>query len=916
MTPSPAPRHGGDLKALAAASGRDPSDIIDFSASLNPLGPPDWLRPVIGAAISDLVHYPDPDSLAFRQAAARRHGLTAETLLAGNGTSDLLFALCRAARDLGLTRALIPVPAYVDYRLAAERAGLAVTPLLLDPGRGFALSPDDLAAALGPASDSSGPAGMSGPSGAFDASGSSSPPGASNPSGSPGSSGPSGPSLVLFGRPNNPTGQETLSADAVRQLARSRPDCLFAADEAFADFTPGLDPLTRDRPPNVAVLLSLTKSFAIPGLRPGLLCADPDLLARTRDHLSPWSVNTLAQAVGERAMDETAHLEKTRVAVTEWRAALAGALAALPGLTVYPSKANFLLCRLPATGPDAEALAARLLSGHGLAIRPCANFEGLSRRHFRLAVRPPEDNARLLDALGAVLCPGRAPAAPKKRPTPALMFQGTASNAGKSVLAAALCRILYQDGWRVAPFKAQNMSLNSAVTPDGREIGRAQALQARACRLTPDARMNPILLKPTTDTGSQVIVLGRPVGHMNVAAYFAYKSTAREHVRQAYDALAAENEIMVLEGAGSPAEVNLKAHDIVNMAMAAHARAAVLLAADIDRGGAYAALLGSMDCLTEAERRLVKGFVLNRFRGDPGLLAPANDFLRRATGREVLGVIPYIDALGLPEEDSVSFKARPSAAPPDPGAFLDIAVLDTPRISNFTDRDAFGVEPDVALRLVRRPEELGTPDAVILPGSKSTLADLDDLRRRGLHTALLALAEAGRTEIVGLCAGLQMLGLRIDDPTGLESGRATAEGLGLLPLRTEFSPEKTLTSAAARHLPTGLPLYGYEIHHGRTSPAGPDQASAVPVVLRADGQAIGWSRPDGLVWGAYLHGLFDADAFRRAFLDRLRARRGLPPVTAVTPYDLEPALDRLADVARENLPMDRVYALLGLPPRT
>ena len=856
--------HGGNRRALAAAAGRDPAAILDASASLNPLGPPDWLRPVIGAQVSELVHYPDPDCTGLLRAAATRYNAPPDQLAAGNGTSQLLFALPRLT---GLARAVIPEPAYADYATACHRAGLDLRRPRLAEDTGFALDPAVIEAAL------------------------------------------TSPSLVLCASPGNPSGR-VIPAGLLRELAGRHPESLFVVDEAYADFVDGFDSLApKDRPHNVAVLLSLTKVFAIPGLRLGLCAASPDLADRLRRALPPWSVNSLAQAVGERALGDDAFRARTRAALGPLRDRLAGGLARL-GLFVHPGQANYLLVRLPEGAPGSGAVCRRLLVEHGVAIRDCANFTGLTDRHIRLAVRPEAETDRLLAALAAVLDAPAGPAYLPRRPTPAIMVQGTTSNAGKSVLCAGICRALARRGLAVAPFKAQNMSLNSGVTPDGAEMGRAQILQARACGLVPDARMNPVLLKPTSDLGSQVIVLGKPVGVMRVMEYFAYKPRAGAVARQAYDSLAAQAEVMVLEGAGSPAEINLKAHDIVNMAMARHARARVLLVTDIDRGGAYAALAGTMDCLTEEERALVAGYVLNRFRGDPGLLGPANDWLRELTGRPVLGVVPYLADLGLPEEDSVSFKAGDvlaEDAPADP-ARLDIAVIDLPHGSNFTDIDALAVEPDARPRRVRAVRDLGRPDAVIIPGSRNTLADLAALGQSGLAGALLDLAREGKTEIVGICAGLQMLGQAVRDPLGLESDRGRAAGLGLLPLETELLADKTLTVTRAVEAPSGLPLAGYEIHHGQTRAVGP----AVPrVIRRGDGAAIGHGHPALPIWGAYLHGLFDADAFRRHWLDGLRARRGLAPVGTITPYDLEPALDRLADVVEESLGRSGLAALVG-----
>lgn len=855
--------HGGNIHALAAASGRDPSDILDASASINPLGPPPWLRDVLSAAVSELVHYPDPDATELIAAAAARYNAPASHFVAGNGTSELLFTLPRCT---GLARAVIPSPAYTDYATACHKAGMDVRRLPGSELDGFALHIERIEAVL------------------------------------------RSPSMVIIASPANPTGA-LADAAAIVDMAGRHPQSLFVVDEAFADFVPGFRSLAGERPHNVAVLLSLTKSFAVPGLRLGLLAASPDLADWVRRTLPPWSVGAMGQAVGVRALADAAYLEASRQALPPLRDKLAAGLAAL-GLTVFPGAANFLLARLAMTGPNAPEVCRRMLAEHGVALRDCSNFSGLTDRYLRIAVRPEAETERILDGLAHVLAACPAPVSRPRRRTPALMLQGTTSNAGKSVLTAGICRLLDRAGYRTAPFKSQNMSLNSGVTADGLEMGRAQIVQARACRLAPDARMNPILLKPTSELGSQVIVMGKPVGTMRVGEYIAYKPTAFAAAREAYDSLAAEVDVMVVEGAGSPAEINLKAHDIVNMAMARHAGARVLIAADIDRGGAYAGLLGTMECLAEDERGLVAGYILNRFRGDAGLLAPANAFLRARTGRGVLGVVPFLPNLGLPEEDSVTFKdggTLPETPPADAG-LLDIAVIDLPHVSNFTDIDALAVEADVRVRRVRTAERLGRPDAVVVPGSKNTLADLAWLRDSGLVAGISALAAGGKTEVVGICAGLQMLGLAVRDPLGLESGYGEAAGLGLLPLLTTLAAHKTLALTRAVHEPTGLALTGYEIHHGVTTA----QDGLTVAVRREGGEPIGYARTDAPVWGAYLHGIFDADAFRRAFCDGLRRRRGLPAVERVTAYDIEPALDRLADVIEASLGLDALRRLLGL----
>ncbi len=346
----------------------------------------------------------------------------------------------------------------------------------------------------------------------------------------------------------------------------------------------------------------------------------------------------------------------------------------------------------------------------------------------RIAVRTAEENERLCHALQDAL--GVTRKSVGRRMKPAVMLQGTSSNAGKSIMAAAFCRILLQDGYSVAPFKAQNMSLNSYVTRDGGEMGRAQVVQAQACRIDPDVRMNPILLKPSSDTGAQVILMGKPVGNMDVNTYIRYKPEAFTAVKEAYDSLASEHDVIILEGAGSPAEVNLKHHDIVNMTMARYARSPVILVGDIDRGGVFASFIGTMEVLAEWERALVAGFVINRFRGDKSLLDDAINYVERYTGRPTFGVVPYLQDLGLPEEDSVTFKSGPKEETRPAGDVVEIALIDLPHISNFTDFDSLRLEPDVHLSIVREPRDMGHPDVVILPGSKNVIGDLDYLEER------------------------------------------------------------------------------------------------------------------------------------------------------------------------------------------
>lgn len=857
--------HGGNLRRLAEQAGCLPEEILDFSANVNPLGPPPWLGQVVGQALRGVDSYPDPDCHDLLMAAAEAYKVWPTQVIAGNGASELLFAIASLG---GFGQAVIPSPTYVDYARACKAHRLKVVEMPL--GEDFRVN----FPAMGPLLTT--------------------------------------PSLVFLCNPNNPTGTVFSPAD-LREVATMFPRSRFVVDESFAEFMPdGADRLVRDRPSNVITVLSMTKFYAIPGIRLGLAFADPDVILRLRQAMPAWSVNTLAQKVGARCLRDTVYAARTREQTALLRESLASGLRHVPGIRVHPGTANYLLCRVDRVGQDAAPLRDRLLMEHRIAIRLCGNYEGLDNNWFRVAVRNGEDNERLIRAMEAVSGTGRGPVVRRTKRTPALMLQGTSSNAGKSVLAAAFCRIFLQDGYSVAPFKAQNMSLNSFVTDEGCEMGRAQVTQAMACRQRPDVRMNPVLLKPGSDTGSQVIVMGRPVGNMSVGEYVRYKPRAWEAVKTAYDSLANEHDIMVIEGAGSPAEVNLKHHDIVNMAMARHAGARVLLAGDIDRGGVFASMVGTMHLLTPAERDTVEGFLINRFRGDESLLEPAFGQMFEHTGKPVLGTIPYIHSLGLPEEDSVSFKEgfRPEARKLAPDQCVDIAVIDLPRISNFNDMDPLHAEPDVRVRVVSDAHELGTPDAVIIPGSKSTVPDMKALRGAGMAAALRALAgNGGRTRIVGICGGFQMLGEVVDDPFGLESETTRMDGFGLLPVQTTLVPEKTLTRTWGTHVKSGCEVHGYEIHHGQTKPL----SDSLRVALRDNaGQPLGFARADGRVWGTYLHGLFDADEFRRWFIDQLRRDRGLAPLGAVqVRFDLEDALDHLAGVVRQAVCMEKIYKALG-----
>lgn len=508
-----------------------------------------------------------------------------------------------------------------------------------------------------------------------------------------------------------------------------------------------------------------------------------------------------------------------------------------------------------------------------------------------------------------------------------IMVQGTASHVGKSVLVAALCRIFYQDGYRVAPFKSQNMALNSFVTKEGGEMGRAQVVQAEAAGLEPHVDMNPILLKPTGQASSQVIVLGRPVGNFSAQEYhLKYAREAWRVICEALDRLRRRFEIVVIEGAGSPAEVNLQATEIVNMRVARQADAPVLLVADIDKGGALAAVVGTLELLPPEDRCRVAGVIINKFRGDLRLFKPAIDFLEAKTGVPVVGVVPYFNGFRIQEEDTVSGEVLAAGQLPR-GRDLEIVVIHLPHISNFTDFDPLQEEPDVSLRYVGQGTPLGEPDLIILPGSKNTIEDLIFLKRSGLAAEIVRLCKEKRVPVLGICGGFQMLGEELCDPQHLESSVPRTEGLGLLDVKTVFVPQKLTSQVEAEAVGygpllscvKGQKVVGYEIHMGRTVLG----SNATPIfrIYRRSGEEVdyldGAQDAQGLVWGTYVHGLFDSKKFRRKFLNALRVRKGLPPLEKEVSLDhweqRQRDYDRLAAVVRGSLNMDKIYQLLGLP---
>lgn len=500
-----------------------------------------------------------------------------------------------------------------------------------------------------------------------------------------------------------------------------------------------------------------------------------------------------------------------------------------------------------------------------------------------------------------------------------IMIQGTGSSVGKSILTAGLCRIFYQDGFETAPFKSQNMALNSYITADGGEMGRAQVVQAEACAKAPDVRMNPILLKPTTDRKAQVILNGKVHAQMDAVTYHAYKPQLADAVKQTFESLAAENDIVVIEGAGSPAEINLRENDLVNMGMAEMADSPVLLVGDIDKGGVFASLYGTIMLLSPEERERVKGMIINKFRGDVEILKPGLKMIEDLTGIPVLGVVPY-SVLKIEDEDSLSERFKREQ---DLSKKIQVEVLYLPHVSNFTDFDALEILPDVNVRYVMRGEAIHDPDLLIIPGSKNTIEDLMYLKNAGLDEQIIRLYRRGK-RVVGICGGYQILGKTIADPHATESAIEQINGLGLLDTETVFETVKTTTQVTAAlegftlelaHL-NGLTVKGYEIHMGQTKRL---SGSPLTRIVAQLGQVVsiedGAISPDGRVFGTYIHGIFDNSDFTNGLLNVIRKEKGLDSLAQNTlSYEAFKAgeYDKLAQILRDSLDMEAVYKICGL----
>ena len=846
--------HGGDVFSYEKQYKRKP--VADFSANTNPLGISKKAKEALSALLEDstsLSSYPDRNSRALKTALSGEYGIKESKIVCGAGAVEIIYNVALAfSRG---KKSLIASPAFSEYKNALTRAGASeIESVIAKEEDDFLLSsvPDTTNCAL-----------------------------------------------FFICSPSNPAGAVT-SYDFLEKCALQcqKTNTILVLDACFSPFDDEAQQsvlklckkMSDESLSNIVIIGAFTKFYALAGLRAGFALCSDEKTARTLEEIAPpWSLSTAAQVAAVASLADSEFKERTKALIDEEREYMREKLSCL-GIKKVWGRANFLLFR-SRIGLKSE------LERKGIMIRSCSSFDGLNPAFFRVAIKSRRENDELLSALRACLS--------EKGACKFLMIQGTMSNAGKSFLTAALCRIFHEDGLRTVPFKAQNMALNSAVASDYSEIGRAQEMQARAAGVLSDYRMNPILLKPTSHTSSQVIVCGKAVSDMNALQYFKKKKDLMPVVLQCLESLASENDIIVIEGAGSPAEINLRENDIVNMGLATKINSPVLLASDIDRGGVFAQLYGTISLLDDEEKRLIKALVINKFRGDKALLASGVEQIEALTGKKVAGVIPMID-IRLDEEDSLS---QTLEIEHNKGEAIKIAVIRLPHISNFTDFEPFIMRKTCNVRFIKSAEDLKefSPHLIILPGTKNTLSDLDFLKQTQLFDTILTFVSEKKSVIIGICGGFQMLGKKIRDFEGVESEKQREESaLSLLEAETDFEKEKFLSNVSQK-LPKIEGFFsfwsekeasGYEIHCGRTN--GCDK--------NFDGMV------SGEVFGTYLHGFFDVDEITNELLKALCAHFSIKDAQIDESFcfsaEKEKEFSKLSSHVRKNLDMSAIYKIL------
>lgn len=866
--------HGGEAVKILSRRGLSGKKIrisCDFSVNLNPLGYPAEIEELFlnpGRFISD---YPHPDAAPAENELAKALGLKTSNLIIGNGATEIFDLILQSVKP---EKAMYCAPAYSGYAEICIKRSIETVPVKMKTSDGI-FTPDFSTLRT------------------------------------------TGAGLIFICSPNNPTGQ-TVNRRHILELAAAKKDTVIVVDESFMDFSfkaSSSTLMTSKLPPNLILVKSLTKIYSVAGLRLGFAYGNARIISRMKFLRLPWSVNAFAQAAVPLLFQDRDFLKKTVLYTKKLHEYMLDGILPLGRLLPCPSGTNFILCKV--SGMNAENLQAELMKKEIL-IRSCSEIYGLDNSYIRLALRPENEIDFLARELNSVF--GKK----KKAPSPekikgALMVVGTTSNAGKSITAAALCRYFANKGINVAPFKAQNMSLNSFVTPEGGEIGRAQAVQAEACRIEPHTDMNPVLLKPQGDSSSQIIINGKAAFTMNARTYYRNKQKIREKAFAAFDRLGKKYELIVMEGAGSPAEINLLKEDFVNMRMAEYAEASAILVADIDRGGVFASIFGTVTLIPPPLRKLLKGIIINKFRGDKRLLDSGIEKIEAITGIPVLGVMPFIKNLDIEDEDSLGLEKYTEAS--GKKSLLDIAVIKLPRISNFTDFQSLEKDPRISLRYTDVPEKLGNPDLLIIPGSKNTIADMEFLRKSGMEKELRRLHEKG-TPLFGICGGYQMLGEKISDPCGVEGRRRSMRGLALLPVETVLMQEKELAQVSGltgKGLPFAAPgtaFTGYEIHAGKSSRIKTKVSGPLQITRRGKvkcSEEAGDVSADGLVFGSYVHGLFDAAPLRLQLIEWLCRKKGLhrPCLLKQELKSRERTFNELADVLSENVDMRKISSFIS-----
>ena len=850
--------HGGDIYSFMV-NNKNTGRIYDFSVNTKPFGLSEKVKKSIIESIDEIKRYPDTESRELISDISEYHGIDKKYIVCGNGAADVIF---RAVKAINPENALIIAPTFSEYERALREAGSNVDIYILRyPMYITEEVINDIEYSK------------------YD--------------------------LIFLCNPNNPTGILLDSRNIYKIVENChRAGTKLFIDECFMDMTDENNSVINlcDRYNDIYILKSLTKMYAMPGLRVGYaISSDVDMIEKIRNTGQPWSVNTLAGKAASAALKDNDYRNKLINHLTAERRYMKEGLKAL-GFEVWDSKANYVFFRVfDKIKLDKE------LERYGIMIRNCEKMYGLGQGFYRVCIGLRQDNEYLLKSMESVVSGYRS----RKLKCRSIMVQGTMSNSGKSFITAGLCRIFNQDGYRTAPFKSQNMALNSYITAEGGEIGRAQAMQAESAGIEASVNMNPILLKPSSDHKSQVIVKGEIFGTMDAKEYYARKQEFIPYIKEAYRQLSESNDIIVLEGAGSPAEINLKSADIVNMGMAKISDSPVILVGDIDRGGVFASIYGTIELLDEDERRRVKGIIINKFRGDISILQSGIEMLEKMTGIKVLGVVPYID-VDIEEEDSLSEKLLQKKI--KQGSSIDIAVIRLPRISNFTDFDIFSRIEGVSLRYISDKDEVGNPDMIIIPGTKSTISDLKWLRQSGIEAKILKSRERG-TVIAGICGGYQMLGKELNDPEEIETGEKI-RGIGLLEVTTVFKPYKHRSRICGKvnkieGILSGLSeqsFSGYEIHQGETTGEGGH------FLTFEDGTGEGYISSDGNIFGTYVHGFFDNMEIAEKIVNILKQKKGIKS-DVNKDYDWKKykneQYDKLADCLRASLDIDEIYSVIN-----